>query len=71
MLSVGYYNEEGAVKGYDYSRYNFMYKTDFRSFEWLKIKPTISGSKREIDDKQYSVGAIYSNLPWDNPYDDE
>lgn len=71
LLSVGFYDEKGAVKGYDYSRYNFLYKTDFRPFEWLKIKPSISGSKREIDDKQYSVGAMYSNLPWDSPYDEE
>lgn len=71
LLSVGFYDEKGAVKGYDYSRYNFLYKTDFRPFEWLSIKPSISGSKREIDDKQYSVGAMYSSLPWDSPYDEE
>ena len=71
LLSVGFYDEKGAVKGYDYTRYNFLYKTDFRPFEWLKVKPSISGSKREIDDKQYSVGAMYSNLPWDSPYDEE
>lgn len=71
LLSVGFYDEKGAVKGYDYSRYNFLYKTDFRPFEWLKVKPSISGSKREIDDKQYSVTSMYSNLPWDNPYDEE
>ena len=71
MLSVGFYDEEGAVRGYDYSRYNFLYKTDFRPFEWLKIKPSISGSKREIDNKQYSVTAMYSNLPWDSPYNED
>ncbi len=71
LLSVGFYDEKGAVKGYDYSRYNFLYKTDFRPFEWLSIKPSISGSKREIDDKQYSVSAMYSSLPWDSPYDEQ
>ncbi len=69
LFSAGYYNETGAVKGYDYSRINLLYKTDYRPFEWLTIKPFLSGSRRDIDDQQYSVSAMYSNLPWDSPYD--
>lgn len=68
-LSVGYYDEEGAVKGYDYSRYNFRLKTTYKPFDWLTIKPALSGSLRNIDDRQYSVTAMYSMLPWDSPYD--
>lgn len=68
-LSLGYYNEAGAVKGYDYDRYNFRLRTNYKPFEWLTIKPSIVGSKRSVDDRQYSVGAMYSNLPWDSPYD--
>ena len=69
FLSLGYYNEEGAVKGYNYKRYNFRYKTDYKVFPWLTVKPSMSGSRKDIDDKQYSVSAMYSNLPWDSPYD--
>ena len=61
-LSVGYYDEEGAVKGYDYSRYNFRLKTTYKPFDWLTIKPALSGSLRNIDDRQYSVTAMYSML---------
>jgi TonB-linked SusC/RagA family outer membrane protein len=71
LVSVGVYNETGAVKGYEYMRYNMLYKTDYRPNDWLTIKPFISGSRRDIDDRQYSVGAMYSNLPWDSPYDEE
>ncbi len=68
-LSLGYYNEAGAVKGYDYDRYNFRLRTNYKPFEWLTIKPSIVGSKRSVEDRQYDVGAMYSNLPWDSPYD--
>lgn len=70
-ISVGIYDETGAVKGYDFRRYNMLYKTEYRPTDWLTIKPFISGSRRDIDNRQYSVGAMYSNLPWDSPYDEE
>lgn len=69
LLSLGYYDEVGAVKGYGFKRYNFLFKTDYKPYHWLTIKPSIYGSKREVNDKQYSVASMYSNLPWDNPYD--
>lgn len=69
-LSVGFYNEEGAVKGYDYSRYTFRYRSTYTPFKWLTIKPSISGGMRDVEDAQYSVSAMYSMLPWDSPYDE-
>ena len=71
FVSIGVYDETGAIKGYDYRRYNLLYKTDYRPTEWLTIKPFISGSRRDIDNRQYSVGAMYSALPWDSPFDEE
>lgn len=71
FLSIGVYDESGAVKGYDYTRYNFRLKTDYTPFKWLTVKPQLAGSKRDIDDKQYSVTAMYTMFPWDNPYDAE
>ena len=69
-FSLGYYDETGAVKGYDYSRYNFRYRTSYKPFKWLTIKPSISGSMRDVRDAQYWVSAMYSNMPWDSPYDE-
>lgn len=68
-LSLGYYDEDGAVKGYDFDRYNFRLKTSYKPFDWLTVKPVISGSLRKIYDQQYSVTAMYKRLPWDSPYD--
>lgn len=69
-LSLGYYNELGAVKGYDYERYNVRINTVYKPFEWLSIKPSLVGARRGVEDKQYSTTAMYSNLPWDSPFDE-
>ncbi|MFK8302356.1 SusC/RagA family TonB-linked outer membrane protein [Capnocytophaga stomatis] len=68
-FSFGFYDEKGAVKGLDYTKYDFRAKADYQPFKWLTIKPNISGTVRTTDDRQHSVGAMYSNLPWDSPYD--
>lgn len=70
-MSVGLYDEEGAVKGFDYKRYNFRFKTEYKPADWITIKPQLSGSLRDIDDRQYSTTAMYSNLPWDSPYNED
>ena len=67
MASLGVYDEKGAVRGYHYTRYNAMLKTSYKPFKWLTIKPYASASFRNVDDRQHSVGALYSNLPWDSP----
>ncbi|SHI41403.1 TonB-linked outer membrane protein, SusC/RagA family [Arenibacter nanhaiticus] len=71
FMSIGLYDEEGAVKGYDYTRYNFRFKTEYKPYDWLTIKPSLVGSLREVEDRQYSTTAMYSNLPWDSPYDED
>lgn len=70
-LSLGIYDEDGAIKGYDYKRYNFRFKTTYQPHKRVLIKPSISGSRRDIKDQQYSVSAMYSMLPWDSPYDED
>ena len=52
FLSIGVYDEEGAVKGYDYTRYNFSLKTTYKPFEWLSIKPALGQDRDGILDKQ-------------------
>jgi len=68
-FSVGYYDESGAIKGYDYERYNFRLNTVYKPYAWLTVKPSLVGSRRAVTDRQYDVTSMYSNLPWDSPYD--
>lgn len=70
MFTMGYFKEEGAVKGYDMNRYSTRIKVIYKPYEWLSIKPNISGSRTNDKDKQYSVSAMYSMMPWDSPYDE-
>lgn len=66
-LSLNYYKETGAVEGYDYQRYNFRYKTTYKPYRWLTIKPSVSGSRRDITDKSRDISL--TRLPWDSPFD--
>lgn len=70
FFSLGLYDETGAVKGYDFNRYSFRFRTDYTPKKWLTIKPQVSGSYKKIEDKEHAVGAMYRNLPWDAPYDE-
>lgn len=71
FLSVGLYDEQGAVKEYDYRRYNVRLNQEYRLTDWLTIKPSLVGARRGVESREYSVTAMYSNLPWDSPYDEE
>ena len=69
--SVGYYNEDGAVKGYDYKRYNLRFNVDYQATDWLTIKPKVWATRSDVMDQQQDLGAImYVNFPWDSPYDE-
>lgn len=68
-LSLNLYDETGAVKGYDYKRYNLRFKTNYKPYKWLTIKPAVSASRRDVDDRQYDVTSMFQRLPWDSPYD--
>ncbi len=69
MFTMGYYKEEGAVKGYDLDRYSARLKVVYKPYKWLTIKPNISASRTSSEDRQYSISAMYSMMPWDSPYD--
>lgn len=70
-FSLGYYSEEGTVKGYKYDRYSFRYRSNYKPFSWLTIKPNIAGSMKNTDDSQYDYTAKYTMFPWDSPYDED
>lgn len=71
FFSIATYKENGAVKGYDYTRFNLRYKLEFHPYTWLTIRPSFDGSKTNIEDRQRDVTSMYSMLPWDNPYDEK
>lgn len=62
-FSLGYYDEDGAVKGYKFQKYSFRATTEYKPYKFLTIRPTLYGSRRDIEDRQYSVSAMYSMLP--------
>lgn len=68
--SMGFYDEDGAVKGYEYKKYTIRTTNDYRPAKWISVRPTIHASMQKTDSKQYSVGAMYSMMPWDSPYDE-
>ncbi len=70
FLSLGYYDEQGSVKGYDFDRYNVRFRQVYKPLEWLTIKPSIVGARRGVENRQYSVTAMYSRFPWDSPFDE-
>lgn len=66
--SIGYYDEDGAVIGYGFKKYSFRSTNEYRPVKWLCIRPQVMGSVRDINDRQRSVSAMYSSMPWDSPY---
>lgn len=67
-FSAGVYDESGAVRGYDFTRYTFLFKVNYSPYKWLTIKPQVSGARKDVDDKQRSLSSVHVNLPWNSPY---
>ena len=67
-VSIGYYNETGAIKGYDYTKYSGLMKFEYKPISWFTLRPQINIIKETVYDQQHSVGALYGNMPWDSPY---
>lgn len=85
FVSVGLFDQEGTVKGDEYTRYTFRYNMDYQAKPWLTIRPKVSGARSDRDDKMggsvhnttwningtgAALAAMYTNLPWDSPYDE-
>lgn len=70
-LSAGIYDETGAVKGFDFTRYTVRYSMDYEVTPWLTIRPKFSAARRESTDRQHNLEAMYTNLPWDSPYNEK
>lgn len=67
-LSGTYYNEKGAVKGYDYERYSAIANVEIKASKRLTIKTNLTGNYRNTFDQEHSLYSMYTLMPWDNPY---
>jgi len=71
LVSLGIYDQEGTVKGDKFTRYNFRYNMEYKANNWLTISPKVSGARTDNENKMGELlGAMYTNLPWDSPYDE-
>lgn len=66
-ISADYYNEEGAIKGFDYDRFTLRVNTDYVINSKLTLKAKLSTSYKETYDQEQSL-SYYSYSPWDTPY---
>lgn len=67
-VSLGVYNETGAIKGYEYKKYNGLMKFEYKPSSWFTLRPQVNMTRETTFDQQHSVGALYGNMPWDSPY---
>ncbi len=68
FISGTYYNETGALKGYDYERYSSVANVEVNASKRMLIKLNLSGDYRTTSDRQHSTYAIFTYMPWDEPY---
>ena len=74
--SVGYYNEQGTVKGVENDRYNATLKTDFKLNDILTVGASVFANQRKQESYMTDAGGFtnpvyYSRManPYFEPYD--
>jgi len=70
FISGNVYDESGAVKGYDYTRYAGRMNVDYKIKDYLTLHPKMSFTYKDISDKQQGVSEMFLNMPYDRPRDD-
>lgn len=71
FASLGYYNETGTLKGYGYDRVTFRLNHSYDVSDRLTLKPRAAISYEKTNNKQHSLYALYTYMPWDTPYNDQ
>ncbi|TRZ41860.1 SusC/RagA family TonB-linked outer membrane protein [Robertkochia solimangrovi] len=69
-VSIGYFKEKGTLKGYNYDRASFRLNHEYKVFDNLTLKPKVAFNYEKTDDRQHSLYALYTYMPWDSPYDE-
>lgn len=67
-LSVGYFNETGTIKDYEYEQLNLRLNLDYDVTEKLTLKPKIAVSYSSDYNQEGSRFDMNTYLPWDSPY---
>ncbi|HCV82433.1 MAG TPA: SusC/RagA family TonB-linked outer membrane protein, partial [Zunongwangia profunda] len=71
FLSLGYYNETGTLKGYKYDRVSARLNHDYKVGDKLTLKPKVAVNYNKRNNRQHSLYALYTYMPWDLPTDEE
>ncbi|TVQ87523.1 MAG: TonB-dependent receptor [Bacteroidetes bacterium] len=67
-LSGTYYNESGALRGYQFERYSGIANINVQATDRLTLKANLSGNLNNVDNREHSTYNAYTYLPWDHPY---
>lgn len=70
-LSGTYFNETGAVKGYEYERYSAIANINIKATDRLTLRTNLSGNLVNTDSREHSLYNAYTYLPWDYPYKED
>lgn len=68
-ISGNLYDETGAVKGYDYTRYTARMNVDYKVNDYLTLHPKMAFTYRDVTNKQQGVSEMFLNMPYDKPRD--
>lgn len=67
FTSADYYKAEGTVRGYDYERFTVRNNMTYKFNDRLNINFSMSGHYSNTSDRQRSLYASFTYLPWDTP----
>ena len=68
LFSLGYFNEEGALKGNDYNRYNFRYNIDHRVNNWIRTGITGQLAFSKTNTRRDPLSVALTAIPLGLPY---
>ncbi|WP_316735811.1 TonB-dependent receptor [Pedobacter aquatilis] len=68
LFSLGYFNEEGALRNNDYNRYNFRYNIEHKVNNWLKAGITGQLAYSKTNARRDPLSAALTAFPFGTPY---
>ncbi|RDC54693.1 TonB-dependent receptor [Pedobacter chinensis] len=68
LFSLGYFNEEGALKNNDYNRYNFRYNIDHKVNDWFKAGITGQLAYSKTNTRRDPLSTALTAIPLGTPY---
>jgi len=71
LFSLGYFNEEGALKNNDYNRYNFRYNIDHKVNDWFKAGITGQLAYSKTNTRRDPLSTALTAIPFGTPYTED